>query len=201
MCCSLVDFKLNENTYSTSLTQAYGIVWKAVDRQTGEVVAVKKIFDAFRNRTDAQVFLPVHFCDTVRLILEYSHIFVVCVRACMRTYRCFRYGISLTYVAPSYVILSLSLKVLAHPPNQHGQPSIAGRFFVGTVCKWPAVPNLSASIPHWRNGGLIEYTGLVFLALHWPEQRVGWFYFWADKAWLLCLPLCTVLTLVWSNMN
>lgn len=37
------------------LPQAYGIVWKAVDRQTGEIVAVKKIFDAFRNRTDAQV--------------------------------------------------------------------------------------------------------------------------------------------------
>lgn len=37
------------------LFQAYGIVWKAVDRQTGETVAVKKIFDAFRNRTDAQV--------------------------------------------------------------------------------------------------------------------------------------------------
>lgn len=37
------------------LSQAYGIVWKAVDRQTGEIVAVKKIFDAFRNRTDAQV--------------------------------------------------------------------------------------------------------------------------------------------------
>ncbi|XP_014671893.1 PREDICTED: extracellular signal-regulated kinase 2-like [Priapulus caudatus] len=33
---------------------AYGIVWKAVDKRTGEVVAVKKIFDAFRNRTDAQ---------------------------------------------------------------------------------------------------------------------------------------------------
>ncbi|XP_057683767.1 mitogen-activated protein kinase 15 [Corythoichthys intestinalis] len=33
---------------------AYGIVWKAVDRQTGEIVAVKKIFDAFRNKTDAQ---------------------------------------------------------------------------------------------------------------------------------------------------
>ncbi|KAL0961858.1 hypothetical protein UPYG_G00332570 [Umbra pygmaea] len=33
---------------------AYGIVWKGLDRQTGEVVAVKKIFDAFRNRTDAQ---------------------------------------------------------------------------------------------------------------------------------------------------
>ncbi|KAM7384255.1 hypothetical protein PAMA_011550 [Pampus argenteus] len=33
---------------------AYGIVWKAVDRQSGEIVAVKKIFDAFRNRTDAQ---------------------------------------------------------------------------------------------------------------------------------------------------
>ncbi|KAG9333147.1 hypothetical protein JZ751_013405 [Albula glossodonta] len=35
---------------------AYGIVWKAVDRRSGEVVAVKKIFDAFRNRTDAQEF-------------------------------------------------------------------------------------------------------------------------------------------------
>ncbi|XP_053103372.1 mitogen-activated protein kinase 15 isoform X3 [Hemicordylus capensis] len=33
---------------------AYGIVWKAADRKTGAVVAVKKIFDAFRNRTDAQ---------------------------------------------------------------------------------------------------------------------------------------------------
>lgn len=35
--------------------QAYGIVWRAVDRRTGEVVAIKKIFDAFRNKTDAQV--------------------------------------------------------------------------------------------------------------------------------------------------
>ncbi|GLH01534.1 Extracellular signal-regulated kinase 7 [Gryllus bimaculatus] len=33
---------------------AYGIVWKAIDRRTGEVVAVKKIFDAFKNKTDAQ---------------------------------------------------------------------------------------------------------------------------------------------------
>lgn len=34
---------------------AYGIVWKASDRKTNEVVALKKIFDAFRNETDAQV--------------------------------------------------------------------------------------------------------------------------------------------------
>ncbi|KAF5298705.1 hypothetical protein FQA39_LY11715 [Lamprigera yunnana] len=33
---------------------AYGIVWKAIDRKNKEVVAVKKIFDAFRNQTDAQ---------------------------------------------------------------------------------------------------------------------------------------------------
>ncbi|XP_053414453.1 mitogen-activated protein kinase 15 isoform X2 [Nycticebus coucang] len=33
---------------------AYGIVWKAVDRRTGEIVAIKKIFDAFRDKTDAQ---------------------------------------------------------------------------------------------------------------------------------------------------
>eukprot|EP00127_Corallochytrium_limacisporum_P001439 Clim_evm1s56 gene=Clim_evmTU1s56 len=33
---------------------AYGIVWKATDRRTGETVAVKKIFDAFQNATDSQ---------------------------------------------------------------------------------------------------------------------------------------------------
>lgn len=33
---------------------AYGIVWKAVDRRSGQIVALKKIFDAFRNSTDAQ---------------------------------------------------------------------------------------------------------------------------------------------------
>ena len=33
---------------------AYGIVWKAHDKKTKEVVALKKIFDAFQNATDAQ---------------------------------------------------------------------------------------------------------------------------------------------------
>jgi len=33
---------------------AYGIVWKATDRNTKSVVALKKIFDAFQNATDAQ---------------------------------------------------------------------------------------------------------------------------------------------------
>ncbi|CAG9465833.1 unnamed protein product [Pedinophyceae sp. YPF-701] len=33
---------------------AYGIVWRAVDRKTGATVALKKIFDAFQNATDAQ---------------------------------------------------------------------------------------------------------------------------------------------------
>uniref|UniRef100_A0AC34GW18 Mitogen-activated protein kinase n=1 Tax=Panagrolaimus sp. ES5 TaxID=591445 RepID=A0AC34GW18_9BILA len=33
---------------------AYGIVLKATDRRTKETVALKKIFDAFRNQTDAQ---------------------------------------------------------------------------------------------------------------------------------------------------
>lgn len=32
---------------------AYGIVWKAIDRKTREVVALKKVFDAFHNATDA----------------------------------------------------------------------------------------------------------------------------------------------------
>jgi hypothetical protein len=30
-------------------------VWKAVDKKTRDTVALKKIFDAFQNATDAQV--------------------------------------------------------------------------------------------------------------------------------------------------
>ena len=33
---------------------AYGIVWKAIDKRSRNVVALKKCFDAFRNATDAQ---------------------------------------------------------------------------------------------------------------------------------------------------
>jgi len=43
---------------------AYGIVWKATDKRSNDVVALKKIFDAFRNQTDAQV------CDTINKIIQ-----------------------------------------------------------------------------------------------------------------------------------
>eukprot|EP00968_Pinguiococcus_pyrenoidosus_P002377 scaffold131_cov381-Pinguiococcus_pyrenoidosus.AAC.11 len=33
---------------------AYGVVWKAKEKRTQTVVALKKCFDAFRNATDAQ---------------------------------------------------------------------------------------------------------------------------------------------------
>jgi mitogen-activated protein kinase 15 len=33
---------------------AYGHVWKVEDRKTGQILALKKIFDAFQNSTDAQ---------------------------------------------------------------------------------------------------------------------------------------------------
>ena len=33
---------------------AYGQVWKARDRKTGSLCALKKVYDAFRNPTDAQ---------------------------------------------------------------------------------------------------------------------------------------------------
>lgn len=38
-----------------SFLQAYGIVWKAKYKRRDMTVALKKIFDAFRNKTDAQV--------------------------------------------------------------------------------------------------------------------------------------------------
>ena len=33
---------------------AYGIVWKAIEKHTKKVVALKKVFEAFHNSTDAQ---------------------------------------------------------------------------------------------------------------------------------------------------
>jgi mitogen-activated protein kinase 15 len=33
---------------------AYGIVWKVIDRKTRQTLALKKVFDAFQNATDAQ---------------------------------------------------------------------------------------------------------------------------------------------------
>ncbi|XP_063905011.1 mitogen-activated protein kinase 15 [Zophobas morio] len=46
---------------------AYGIVWKAIDRRTKDVVAVKKIFDAFRNQTDAQrTFREIMFLQSLK---------------------------------------------------------------------------------------------------------------------------------------
>lgn len=47
--------------------QAYGIVWKAIDKNTRQAVAVKKCFDAFRNPTDAQrTFREVMYLQELR---------------------------------------------------------------------------------------------------------------------------------------
>jgi len=46
---------------------AYGIVWRAMDKKTKDVVALKKIFDAFQNSTDAQrTFREVMFLQEMR---------------------------------------------------------------------------------------------------------------------------------------
>jgi mitogen-activated protein kinase 15 len=46
---------------------AYGIVWKAVEKQTKKVVALKKVFDAFHNATDAQrTFREVMFLQELK---------------------------------------------------------------------------------------------------------------------------------------
>ena len=36
------------------LNHSYGIVWKAIEKRSRSVIAMKKCFDAFRNATDAQ---------------------------------------------------------------------------------------------------------------------------------------------------
>ena len=46
---------------------AYGIVWRAQDKKTKEIVALKKIFDAFQNSTDAQrTFREVMFLQEMK---------------------------------------------------------------------------------------------------------------------------------------
>ena len=51
---------------------AYGIVWRALDKKTKEVVALKKIFDAFQNATDAQrTFREIMFLQEMD---EHEHI-------------------------------------------------------------------------------------------------------------------------------
>ena len=61
---------------------AYGIVWRAMDKRTREVVALKKIFDAFQNATDAQrTFREIMFLQA-RPALPLAHI---CSRCTMPT--------------------------------------------------------------------------------------------------------------------
>jgi len=50
----LPDFANFVALFAIGVAQAYGIVWKAVDKRTRSVIALKKCFDAFRNATDAQ---------------------------------------------------------------------------------------------------------------------------------------------------
>lgn len=49
-----------ESTDNACSLQAYGVVWKATCRKTKRIVALKKIFDAFQNSTDAQVCVLPH---------------------------------------------------------------------------------------------------------------------------------------------
>jgi mitogen-activated protein kinase 15 len=47
--------KINQKSFhKKSNLGAYGIVWKAIDKKTNDTIALKKIFDAFRNATDSQ---------------------------------------------------------------------------------------------------------------------------------------------------
>ena len=50
--------------------QAYGVVWKAVDKRTKEVVALKKIFDAFQVCDDewTSIILKLNMCKPLIIV-------------------------------------------------------------------------------------------------------------------------------------
>jgi len=59
---------------------AYGIVWRAQDKKTRETVALKKIFDAFQNATDAQrTYREIMFLEKMA---EHEHI--IKLKCCLR---------------------------------------------------------------------------------------------------------------------
>lgn len=60
---------------------AYGIVWKAVDKKSKEVLAVKKCYDAFRNSVDAQRM----FREVLYLLELRDHPNIVQLRDVLRT--------------------------------------------------------------------------------------------------------------------
>ena len=58
---------------------AYGIVWKAMDKKTKEQVALKKVFDAFQNSTDAQ-----RTYREVVYLLQMHHENIVELKQCLK---------------------------------------------------------------------------------------------------------------------
>eukprot|EP01018_Ginkgo_biloba_P027005 Gb_21356 [translate_table: standard] len=54
--------------------QAYGIVWKAIEKKSNEVVALKKIFDAFQNATDAQAEILLDFQSFLVYVTRLSNV-------------------------------------------------------------------------------------------------------------------------------
>jgi serine/threonine protein kinase len=62
---------------------AYGIVWKAMDKKSKDTVALKKIFDAFQNATDAQrTFREIIFLQQVSLATISAHQPAACGGIC-----------------------------------------------------------------------------------------------------------------------
>ena len=61
--------------------QAYGIVWRSVNKRDRSVVAIKKIFDAFQNATDAQV-RPQRVCSYARSIASLGALACACRHRC-----------------------------------------------------------------------------------------------------------------------
>lgn len=56
----------NRISYGSFLPRgAYGVVWKAASRKSGDTVALKKCFDAFQNATGMLNTFPLWFRSTL----------------------------------------------------------------------------------------------------------------------------------------
>jgi serine/threonine protein kinase len=118
--------------------QAYGIVWRASEKKTKKTVALKKIYDAFQNATDAQrTFREIIFLQGLR-----DHDNIVRLTDVMKADNDKDIYLVFEYMGASRCLACCSRSLRSSLRRRRRRYSIAFRWFsqprVGAACLLPA---------------------------------------------------------------